>query len=230
MMDGATTVATCPVLILLGPPGAGKGTQARMLEERLGYVQLSTGDLLRAAVAAGTEAGKSADAVMKSGGLVSDDIVIAILRDRLEQPDCSKGVILDGFPRTTVQAEALDTMLGESGQRIDAAISLEVDDAAMVDRIAGRYTCANCGEGYHDTFKRPTQDGVCDKCGGTDMKRRADDTVDAVATRLAAYHAQTAPLIDYYAGQNVLQRVDAMGAIDEIASALGRVVQAASDR
>ena len=230
MMDGATTVATCPVLILLGPPGAGKGTQARMLEERFGYVQLSTGDLLRAAVAAGTEAGKAAEAVMKAGGLVSDDIVIAILRDRLGQPDCSKGVILDGFPRTTVQAEALDAMLGESGQRIDAAISLEVDDAAMVDRIAGRYTCANCGEGYHDTFKRPTQDGVCDKCGGTDMKRRADDTVDAVATRLAAYHAQTAPLIDYYAGQDVLQRVDAMGAIDEIASALGQVVQAASDR
>ena len=227
-MDGTTTVATCPVLILLGPPGAGKGTQARMLEERFGYVQLSTGDLLRAAVAAGTEAGKAADAGMKSGGLVSDDIVIAILRDRLAQPDCAKGVILDGFPRTTVQAEALDTMLGESGQRINAAISLEVDDAAMVDRIAGRYTCANCGEGYHDSFKRPTVEGVCDKCGSTDMKRRADDTVEAVATRLEAYHAQTAPLIEYYAGHDVLQRVGAMGSIDEIATALGNVVRAAA--
>ena len=226
-MDGTDTAVTCPVLILLGPPGAGKGTQARMLEERFGYVQLSTGDLLRAAVAAGTDAGKAADAVMKSGGLVSDDIVIAILRDRLAQPDCARGVILDGFPRTIVQAQALDAMLAETGQRLNAAISLEVDDAAIVDRIAGRYTCGNCGEGYHDSFKRPTVEGVCDTCGGTDMKRRADDTVEAVATRLAAYHAQTAPLIDYYAGQHVLQRVGAMGAIDEIATTLGNVVKAA---
>ncbi|WP_415922756.1 adenylate kinase [Tateyamaria sp. SN6-1] len=229
-MDGARTPATCPVLILLGPPGAGKGTQARMLEERFGYVQLSTGDLLRAAVAAGTEAGQAADAVMKSGGLVSDDIVIAILRDRLAQPDCTGGVILDGFPRTTVQAEALDAMLQETGQRINAAISLEVDDAAMVHRIAGRYTCGNCGEGYHDRFKRPTVEGVCDKCGGTEMKRRADDTVEAVSTRLEAYHAQTAPLITYYAGQDVLERVGAMGSIDEIATTLGNVVKAAAAR
>ncbi|MEO0668331.1 MAG: adenylate kinase [Pseudomonadota bacterium] len=226
-MDGAKAVATCPVLILLGPPGAGKGTQARMLEGRFGYVQLSTGDLLRAAVTAGTDAGKAADAVMKSGGLVSDDIVIAILRDRLGQPDCARGVILDGFPRTTVQAQALDAMLAETGQRINAAISLEVDDAAMVDRIAGRYTCGNCGEGYHDSFKRPNVEGVCDKCGSTEMKRRADDTVEAVATRLSAYHAQTAPLIEYYAGRQVLQRVGAMGSIDEIATTLGNVVKAA---
>ncbi|MEO1365177.1 MAG: adenylate kinase [Pseudomonadota bacterium] len=214
-------------MILLGPPGAGKGTQARMLEGRFGHVQLSTGDLLRAAVAAGSDAGKAADAVMKSGGLVSDDIVIAILRDRLGQPDCARGVILDGFPRTTVQAQALDAMLAETGQRINAAISLEVDDAAMVDRIAGRYTCGNCGEGYHDSFKRPNVEGVCDKCGSTEMKRRADDTVEAVATRLAAYHAQTAPLIEYYADRQVLQRVGAMGSIDEIATTLGNVVKAA---
>ncbi|WP_299690502.1 adenylate kinase [uncultured Tateyamaria sp.] len=227
-MDGVQSATSCPVFILLGPPGAGKGTQARMLEERFGYVQLSTGDLLRAAVAAGTEAGNAADAVMKAGGLVSDDIVIAILRDRLAQPDCTKGVILDGFPRTGAQAEALDTMLAETGQRINAAISLDVDDAAMVDRIAGRYTCGTCGEGYHDSFKRPTSDGICDKCGGTDMTRRADDTVEAVAARLEAYHAQTAPLISYYAGHDVLQRVGAMGSIDEIATTLGNVVKAAA--
>lgn len=228
MMDGAPATKTGPVLILLGPPGAGKGTQARMLEERFGFVQLSTGDLLRAAVAAGTEAGKAADAVMKSGGLVSDRIVIDILRDRMAEPDCAKGVILDGFPRTTVQAESLDALLVETGQCIGAAISLEVDDVAMVDRISGRYTCAGCGEGFHDTFKMPAKAGVCDSCGCTEMKRRADDTVEAVTIRLQAYHAQTAPLISYYDDQNVLQRVDAMGPIDEIATSLGTVVQAAT--
>ncbi|MEL7165952.1 MAG: adenylate kinase [Pseudomonadota bacterium] len=227
-MDGVTPPAACPVLILLGPPGAGKGTQARMLEQRFGYVQLSTGDLLRAAVAAGTDAGKAADAVMQAGGLVSDQIVIDILRDRLAEPDCANGVILDGFPRTTVQAEALDGLLAETGQRINAAISLEVDDAAMVDRISGRFTCAACGEGYHDSFKRPAVDGVCDRCGGTDMTRRADDTVEAVGARLEAYHAQTAPLITYYDGQNVLRRVDAMGAIDDISAALDAVVREAA--
>ncbi|MEL7093400.1 MAG: adenylate kinase [Pseudomonadota bacterium] len=227
-MDGVSQPAACPVLILLGPPGAGKGTQARMLEERFGYVQLSTGDLLRAAVAAGTDAGKAADAVMQAGGLVSDQIVIDILRDRLAEPDCANGVILDGFPRTTVQAEALDGLLSETGQCINAAISLEVDDAAMVDRISGRFTCAACGEGYHDSFKRPAVDGVCDRCGGTDMKRRADDTVEAVGARLEAYHAQTAPLISYYDGQQVLRRVDAMGAIDDISAALDAVVREAA--
>ena len=199
MMDGATKTAA-PVLILLGPPGAGKGTQARMLEDKFGLVQLSTGDLLRAAVAAGTDAGKAAKAVMEAGGLVSDDIVIAILRDRLADADCAKGVILDGFPRTTGQAKALDALLEESGQRINAAISLDVDDAAMVARISGRYTCGGCGEGYHDQFKQPAKDGVCDKCGGTDMKRRADDNAETVGSRLEAYHAQTAPLIAYYEG------------------------------
>ena len=218
---------TPAVLILLGPPGAGKGTQARMLEEKFGLVQLSTGDLLRAAVAAGTEAGKAAKAVMEAGDLVSDEIVIAILRDRLAEPDCAKGVILDGFPRTTVQAEALDALLAETGQKINAAISLEVDDAAMVTRISGRYTCANCGEGYHDEFKRPAKEGVCDKCGGTEMKRRADDNAETVASRLEAYHAQTAPLIAYYDGKGALERVDAMGDIDAIAGKLGAIVQKA---
>jgi len=216
------------VLILLGPPGAGKGTQARMLEETFGLVQLSTGDLLRAAVAAGTEAGKQARAVMEAGDLVSDDIVIAILRDRLAEPDCAKGVILDGFPRTTVQAEALDTLLAETGQGIGAAVNLVVDDAEMVTRISGRFTCGNCGEGYHDTFKAPKIAGTCDKCGSTDMKRRADDTAETVASRLVAYHEQTAPLIGYYKTRGVLQSVDAMGAIDAIAADLASVVRAAT--
>ncbi|SFL87881.1 adenylate kinase [Shimia aestuarii] len=226
MLD--TNKTTAPVLILLGPPGAGKGTQARMLEEKFGLVQLSTGDLLRAAVAAGTEAGKAAKAVMEAGDLVSDEIVIAILRDRLGDEDCAKGVILDGFPRTTVQAEALDALLAESGQKINAAISLDVEDAAMVTRISGRYTCGACGEGYHDEFKQPAKDGVCDKCGGTEMKRRADDNAETVASRLEAYHAQTAPLIAFYDGKGTLQRVDAMGDIDAIAGNLSAIVASAT--
>ncbi|KUJ85797.1 adenylate kinase [Ruegeria marisrubri] len=225
-MDAAVTT-TPAVLILLGPPGAGKGTQARMLEEKFGLVQLSTGDLLREAVAAGTEAGKAAKAVMEAGELVSDDIVIAILRDRMAQPDCARGVILDGFPRTTVQAEALDALLAENGQKINAAVSLEVQDSEMVTRISGRYSCAKCGEGYHDTFKKPEREGVCDKCGGTEFKRRADDNAETVASRLAAYHEQTAPLIDYYEGKGVLKRIDAMGEIDEIARNLETIVKGA---
>jgi adenylate kinase len=221
------TATTPSVLILLGPPGAGKGTQARVLEEKFGLVQLSTGDLLRAAVAAGTKAGLAAKAVMEAGDLVSDEIVINILRDRLAEEDCQKGVILDGFPRTTVQAEALDGLLGESGQKINAAVSLDVDDAAMVTRISGRYTCGNCGEGYHDSFKQPAQEGVCDKCGGTEMKRRADDNAETVASRREAYHAQTAPLIAYYDNQQVLQRIDAMGDIDAIANDLAGIVSKA---
>ncbi len=212
------------VLILLGPPGAGKGTQARMLEEKFGLVQLSTGDLLRAAVAAGTEAGLAAKAVMEAGQLVSDEIVLAILKDRLAEPDTAKGVILDGFPRTEVQAAALDDLLAAQGSAIDAAISLEVDDAAMVERVAGRYTCGNCGEGYHDSFKQPAVAGVCDKCGSTEFKRRADDNAETVGARLEAYHAQTAPLISYYEGKGVLSRVDAMGEINRVAGDLAAVV------
>ncbi len=222
-MDAATTT-TPAVLILLGPPGAGKGTQARMLEDKFGLVQLSTGDLLRAAVAAGTEAGKAAKAVMEAGDLVSDEIVIAILRDRLVEPDCARGVILDGFPRTTIQAEALDGLLSETDQKINAAISLEVEDAEMVIRISGRYTCAGCGEGFHDQFKKPAVEGVCDKCGKTEFSRRADDNAETVASRLTAYHAQTAPLIGYYDGNGVLVRTDAMGKIDDIARDLEKIV------
>jgi len=213
-----------PVLILLGPPGAGKGTQARMLEEDYGLVQLSTGDMLRAAVAAGSDAGKRAKAVMEAGQLVSDDIVLAILKDRMSQPDVTKGIILDGFPRTDGQAASLDGLLAGTGQRVTAALSLEVDDEAMVGRVSGRYTCAKCGEGYHDQFKLPAKAGVCDKCGGTDMKRRADDNAETVRERLKAYHAQTAPLIAYYAGKGVLQKIDAMGPIADIRRALGSIV------
>ena len=226
-MSGAQTMTRPAVLILLGPPGAGKGTQARMLQESFGLVQLSTGDLLRAAVAAGTAAGQAAKAVMAAGGLVSDDIVLAILKDRLGEPDVAQGVILDGFPRTTVQAQALDKLLAETGQRINAAVSLDVDDAEMVNRIAGRFTCGGCGEGYHDTFKAPAIAGVCDKCGGTDMVRRADDKAETVGQRLAAYHAQTAPLISYYEKQGNLQRIDAMGEIEQVAKELNVIVEEA---
>ena len=222
-------VTTTPaVLILLGPPGAGKGTQARMLEERFGLVQLSTGDLLRAAVAAGTPSGLAAKAVMEAGGLVSDEIVLAILRDRMAQPDVRAGVILDGFPRTAGQAEALDDLLAHLGARVTAAISLEVDDEAMIARVAGRYTCAKCGEGYHDQFKIPAVAGVCDKCGGTEFKRRADDNADTARARLEAYHAQTAPLIAHYRALGVLEEIDAMGSIDAIAEGLGSIVSRVS--
>jgi adenylate kinase len=227
-MDGGQTPAPAAVLILLGPPGAGKGTQARRLERRFGLVPLSTGDLLRAAVAAGTPAGREAEAVMQAGGLVRDETVIAILRDRLAEPDCARGVILDGFPRTAGQATALDALLAETGQRIAAAISLEVDDAAMVTRIAGRYSCSTCGEGWHDSFKRPATPGTCDACGGTAFTRRADDRAETVASRLQAYHQQTAPLIGFYAAQGALQRVDAMGEIDAIAADLAAIVNTAT--
>lgn len=226
-MPAASEATTTPaVFILLGPPGAGKGTQARMLEERFGLVQLSTGDLLRAAVAAGTEAGKRAKAVMEAGQLVSDDIVLAILKDRMAESDTARGVILDGFPRTAAQAAALDELLAGAGQKINAAISLDVVDEAMVERVSGRYTCAACGEGYHDSFKVPAQAGVCDKCGGTEFKRRADDNAETVRSRLEAYHAQTAPLIDYYDGKSVLKRIDAMAEIDAVADALQGIIAA----
>lgn len=224
-----TTAKTSPaVLILLGPPGAGKGTQARMLEDRFGLIHLSTGDLLRAAVAAGTPAGKAAKAVMEAGQLVSDEIVLAILEDRMGEPDVKAGVILDGFPRTEGQASALDALLAGDAQKVTAAISLEVDDEAMVARVSGRTTCAQCGEGYHDEFKRPAVAGVCDKCGGTAFKRRADDNAETARERLKAYHAQTAPLIAHYARLGVLQKIDAMGSIDQIAADLGRIVERVS--
>jgi len=215
-----------PVIILLGPPGAGKGTQARMLETDFGLIQLSTGDMLRAAVAAGSPAGVAAKAVMEAGHLVSDDIVTAVLAERLAGLP-GKGIILDGYPRTPPQAAALDQLLAAQGRAVTAAVSLEVDDAAMVARISGRFTCAACGEGYHDSFKPPAQAGICDHCGGTAFKRRADDTAETVRDRLTAYHAQTAPLIAFYQARGQLERIDAMGSIAAIRQALSRIIGAA---
>lgn len=223
-MDGSNHPETAPVLILLGPPGAGKGTQARVLQDKFGLVQLSTGDLLRGAVAGGTKAGNEAKAVMEAGGLVSDEIVLEVLSDRLAEPDCGAGVVLDGFPRTTGQAQALDDMLGQSGQKINAAISLDVDNVKMVLRIAGRFTCGDCGEGYHDNFKPTKVEGVCDGCGSTNMTRRADDNAQTVMSRLDAYQLQTEPLISYYGDRGVLRRVDAMGDIEAIGQSIAKIV------
>jgi len=207
-------------LILLGPPGAGKGTQAKRIQDAYGIVQLSTGDMLRAEVASGSELGAKAKGIMESGGLVSDDIIIEMISKRIDEPDCSKGFILDGFPRTTPQAEALDGMLGDKGLKIDHVIELAVDDEGMVTRITGRYTCAECGAGYHDEFQKPTEDGVCDKCGGTEFTRRADDNEETVRSRLAAYHEQTAPIITYYDGKGALNSVDGMADIDAVTAQL----------
>ncbi|WP_298864572.1 adenylate kinase [uncultured Sulfitobacter sp.] len=211
-------------LILLGPPGAGKGTQARMLTESVGLLQLSTGDLLREAVAKGTKAGEAAKQVMEAGDLVSNEIVIAIVNDRLDLPDVEAGVIFDGFPRTVVQAEALDKLLKAKAMKLDFVVSLDVQDAAMIERISGRYTCAGCGEGYHDTKKVPANVDICDSCGESNFKRRADDNAATVAERLKAYHAETAPLIEYYRNKGLLFRIDAMGDIVAISDQLKELV------
>ena len=214
-------------LILLGPPGAGKGTQAERLEKRHKLVQLSTGVMLRAERAAGTELGKAADKVMAAGQLVSDEIVIGMIAKRIEEPDCKAGFVLDGFPRTVNQAKALDQMLAEKGAKIDGVIEFVVDEAALVERISGRFECAKCKAGYHDTFKQPKKPGVCDVCGSTDFSRRKDDNAETVKERLKAYREQTAPILPYYKSKGLLQRVDGMADPDavteDIAGVLSRI-------
>lgn len=211
-------------LILLGPPGAGKGTQAQRLVERHGIPQLSTGDMLRAAITAGTEVGRQAKAVMDAGNLVSDDIVNAIVAERIDQPDATRGFILDGFPRTLVQADATEKMLAERGVELSCVIELKVDDEILTARISGRYTCAKCGAGYHDQNYQPRVEGVCDKCGSTEFKRRPDDNPDTVRTRLQAYYKETSPLLGYYYAKGKLKSVDGMADIDHVTEAIEKVL------
>jgi adenylate kinase len=211
-------------LVLLGPPGAGKGTQAKRLQQERDLVQLSTGDMLRAAVASGSEIGRQAKAIMDDGRLVPDDIMVRMIAERIDQPDARSGFILDGFPRTVPQAEALDRMLAERGRRLDAVILMTADPEELVKRIAGRFTCAQCGQGYHDAFHRPKADGTCDKCGGASFTRRDDDRPEVVRARLDVYTRQTAPLLPYYEKKGELKKVDGMGTVGEVSRQIAAVL------
>lgn len=213
-------------LILLGPPGAGKGTQARRLEDGRGLVQLSTGDMLRAMVAEGGPLGQQAKDIMSAGKLMPDELMVEMIGERIAKPDVKNGFILDGFPRTVAQAEALDKMLAERGLKLDHVIEMKVVDDVLVGRVTGRFTCAKCGKGYHDQFEKPKTEGVCDSCGGTEFKRRADDNAETVTTRLGQYHEQTAPILPYYAARGVLTTVDGMAEIDEVSRQIEAAIAA----
>ncbi|OJW23318.1 MAG: adenylate kinase [Sphingopyxis sp. 65-8] len=212
-------------IILLGPPGAGKGTQASRLVEEHGMVQLSTGDMLRAAVKAGTPIGLQAKAVMDAGELVSDEIVSGLIGERLDELGNETSVIFDGYPRTAAQAEALDGILSARGRKLDHVIELVVDEDALVDRITGRFSCANCGEGYHDRYKLPKVEGTCDVCGSHDFKRRPDDNEETVRTRMAEYRAKTEPILPIYEARGIVSKVDGMAAIDAVNDAIEAILQ-----
>ncbi|MFN7025770.1 MAG: adenylate kinase [Pseudorhizobium sp.] len=213
-------------LILLGPPGAGKGTQAQRIVEKHGLPQLSTGDMLRAAVTAQTDVGKRAKEVMDAGKLVSDDIVIAIVSERIDEPDCANGFILDGFPRTLVQADATEKMLKDKGLELSAVIELKVNDKELVRRVSGRYSCAQCGAVYHDDDKKPAAEGVCDKCGSTHFKRRPDDNAETMIQRLEVYYKETSPLIGYYYAKGKLKTVDGMAEMDAVTADIEKILAA----
>ncbi len=213
-------------IILLGPPGAGKGTQASRLQEERGMVQLSTGDMLRAAVKDGTPVGLQAKAVMEAGELVSDEIVSGIIGEALDKLPAETGVIFDDYPRTAAQADSLDDILTARGRKLDCVIELGVDEDALVERITGRFTCGNCGTGYHDTFKQPKVAGTCDQCGSTEFKRRPDDNEETVRTRMAEYRAKTAPILPIYEARGLLQRVDGMADIDVVNTSIEAILDA----
>lgn len=214
-------------LVLLGPPAAGKGTQAKLISEINSIPHLSTGDMLRQAIADGTEVGIRAKTVMAAGMLVSDDIVIEIVSHRIDCDDCAKGFVLDGFPRTLMQADALDALLTKKGLKLDCVVELQVDDGALIERVSGRFTCANCGEGYHDKFKPPANPAHCDNCNGMEFTRRADDTAETMRARLQIYYKETAPLVGYYYATRLLRGVDGMGDISEISNAVQKALTAA---
>jgi adenylate kinase len=211
-------------VILLGPPGSGKGTQARRIERAHGITQLSTGDMLRAATAYGGELGLRVKSIMDSGQLVPDSIIIDMIADRIEQPDCRSGFILDGFPRTLPQAQALDDMLARRSLRLDHVIEFEVDEPALIDRLAGRFSCQQCGASYHERDNRPKVDGICDVCGGCEFACRADDRPETVKARLEIYHRQTAPILPYYRDRGILRPVDGMAEIDTVTREIEKIL------